>query len=144
MVVYKKCSLLYLTLFGIHRKVNVQFLLSAQSRCFLVLKRFLKRKVRTNLKCTALLFFSTFLRQRCHIFIELFNIFWFVKCMKIRKLEIEIISILHNSLTQCTVEFLHYIIQGVLKLLPLKLVHTHLLNFSIVTKRISDWHHFCK
>ena len=27
--------------------------------------------MRTNRKCTALLFFSTFLRQRCHIFIQL-------------------------------------------------------------------------
>ena len=36
-----------------------------------------------------------------------FNVFWVVKCMKIRKLEIEIISISHNSLIQCTVKFLH-------------------------------------
>ena len=30
----------FLTLFGIHRKINGQFFLSAQARCFLVLKRF--------------------------------------------------------------------------------------------------------
>ena len=59
--------------------------------------------------------------------------------MKIRKLEIEIISIKPNSLIQCTVKFLHYVIQEVLKLFALKLVHTLLLNFFIVTKRISDW-----
>ena len=31
---------------------------------------------------------------------------------------------------QCTVEFLHYVIQGVLKLFALKLVLTLLLNFT--------------
>ena len=36
-----------------------------------------------------------------------FNVFWFVKRIKIRKLEIEIISIWHNSLIQSTVKFLH-------------------------------------
>ena len=36
-----------------------------------------------------------------------FNGIWFAKCMKIRKLKIEIMSIWHNSLTQCTVEFIH-------------------------------------
>ena len=71
MVVYKKCWLLYLILFEIHRKINGQLFLSAQARCFLVLKRFLKSDVRTNLKCTVLLFSSTFLKKRCHIFIEL-------------------------------------------------------------------------
>ena len=61
-----------LTQFEIHRKVNGKLFLSAQTRCFLVLKRFQKRQVRTNLNGgTALLFFSTFLRQRCHIFIQL-------------------------------------------------------------------------
>ena len=58
--------------------------------------------------------------------------------MKIRQLEIEIISIFHNSFIQCTVEFLHYMIQELLKLFALKLVHTHSLNFCIVTKIISD------
>ena len=38
-----------------------------------------------------------------------FNVFWFVKRIKIRKLEIEIISIWHNSLIQSTVKFLHYV-----------------------------------
>ena len=71
MVVYKKCWLLYLILFEIHRKINGQLFLSAQARCFLVLKRFKKSEVRTNLKCTVLLFSSTFLKKRCHIFIEL-------------------------------------------------------------------------
>ena len=36
-----------------------------------------------------------------------FNVIWFVKCMKIRKLKIGIISVKLNSYTQCTVEFLH-------------------------------------
>ena len=35
-------------------------------------------------------------------------------------------------------------IQGVLKLFALNLVLTDLLNFYIVTKKISAWHHFCK
>ena len=34
--------------------------------------------------------------------------------------------------------------QGVLKLFTLNLVLTHSLDFFIVTKRISDWHPFCK
>ena len=42
--------------------------LSAKARCFLVLK---KRQLTTNLKCFSLLFFSTFLKSRCHIFIQL-------------------------------------------------------------------------
>ena len=40
LVVNKKCWLLYLTLFEIHRKVNGQCFLSAQASCFSVLKRF--------------------------------------------------------------------------------------------------------
>ena len=57
--------------------------------------------------------------------------------MKIRKLKIEIINIYNtiHSMTQSTAEFLHYVIQGVLKLfLALNLLLTHLLNFFIVTK----------
>ena len=34
--------------------------------------------------------------------------------------------------------------QGVLKLFALNFVLTHLLNFFFVTKRVSDWHRFCK
>ena len=64
--------------------------------------------------------------------------------MKIRKLKIEIIMIQQNLLTKSTVEFLHYVIQEVLKLFALNLVLTHLLNFFIVTKRATDCHHFCK
>ena len=67
-----------------------------------------------------------------------FSVIWFVKCMKVRKLKIEIISIQRNSLTQGTVEFFHYIIQGVLKLFTFNLVLTHLPNFFFVTKRISN------
>ena len=66
-----------------------------------------------------------------------FNVIWFVKYMKIRKLKIEIINIYNtiHSMTQSTAEFLHYVIQGVLKLfLALNLLLTHLLNFFIVTK----------
>ena len=73
-----------------------------------------------------------------------FNVIWFVKCMQIRKLKIEIISIQHNSLTQCTAKFLYQVIQGVLKLFALNLILTHSFNFFIITKRISDWHCFCK
>ena len=36
--------------------------LSAKARCFLVLKSFYKRQLTINLKCFALLFFSTFLK----------------------------------------------------------------------------------
>ena len=42
-----------------------------------------------------------------------------VKCMKIRKWKTEIISIQHNWSTQCTVDFFHRVIQGVLK--PIRL-----------------------
>ena len=44
-----------------------------------------------------------------------------------------------NSLTQCTVEFLHWVIQ-----VTLNLVLTHSLNFFIITKIFSDWYHFCE
>ena len=37
-------------------------------------------------------------------------------------------------MTQSTVKFFHYVIQGVLKLFALNFVLTHLLNFFIVTK----------
>ena len=40
---------------------------------FLSIEKVLKKTGETNLKCTALLFFSTFLRKKCHIFIELFH-----------------------------------------------------------------------
>ena len=42
-------------------------------------------------------------------------------------------NIQHTSLTKCTVEFLHWVTQIILKL-----------NFFTITKRVSDWHHFCK
>ena len=47
-------------------------------------------------------------------------------------------------MTQPTLKFFHYVIQGVLKLFALNFVLTHLLNFFFVTKRVSDWHRFCK
>ena len=56
--------------------------------------------------------------------------------MEIRKLKIEIISMWQNSLTQCTVEFLHSVIQGGLKLFALNVVLTYLLDFFIVIKKI--------
>ena len=56
--------------------------------------------------------------------------------------KIEIMNIQYNSLTQYTVEFLHWIIQY-LNYFALNLVFTHSLNFFIVTKMISDCHHFC-
>ena len=74
-----------------------------------------------------------------------FNVIWFVKCMKIRKLKIEIISMQHNSFIDsihCRVSPLSYTRST--KLFALNLVLPHSLNFFIVTKRISDWHHFCK
>ena len=73
-----------------------------------------------------------------------FSVIWFVKCMKIRKLKIEIISIQHNSFIysiHCRVSPLSYTRST--KLFALNLV-THLHNLFIVTKRISDRHHFCK
>ena len=57
--------------------------------------------------------------------------------------KIKIISMQYNSLKQCTLEFLHWVIHEILKLFCLKLVFTHSLNFFIVTKMISDCHHFC-
>ena len=42
-------------------------------------------------------------------------------------------NIQHTSLTKCTVEFLHWVTQIILKL-----------NFFTITKRVSDWHHFCE
>ena len=47
-------------------------------------------------------------------------------------------NIQYMSLTQCTVEFLHWVIQVI------NLVVTHSLNFFTITKTISDCHHFCK
>ena len=66
-----------------------------------------------------------------------FNVIWFVKCMKT-----EIISVQHNSFIDLS--FSIKLTQGLLKLFVLNLVVTHLLNFFIISKQISDWHHFCK
>ena len=53
--------------------------------------------------------------------------------------KIEIMNIQYSSLTQCTVEFLHWDIQVILKLFCLKLgLITHSLIFFIITKTISD------
>ena len=49
--------------------------------------------------------------------------------------KIEIMNIQYNSLTQCTVEFLHYVIQVILKLLCLKLGPYSFIHFFIITKR---------
>ena len=46
---------------GSLQKIMTAFL-SAKAKCFIVLKWFQRRKVRTKLKCIALLFFSIFLR----------------------------------------------------------------------------------
>ena len=61
--------------------------------------------------------------------------------------EIEVMDLQYNSLTQCTVKFLHWVIQVILKLfcfelglysVALNLVFTQSLNFFIITKTISD------
>ena len=52
------------------------------------------------------------LKIRFHFQAKLYyDVIWFVKCMKIEM----------NSLTQCTVEFLHWVIPVILKLFCLKL-----------------------
>ena len=61
----------------------------------------------------------------------------------------EIMNIQYNSLTQCTVGFLQQVIQVILKLFCLKLGPYSFTKFlyitkSIITKSVSDWHHFCK
>ena len=48
--------------------------LSAKAKCFWVLKRFQKRLVGTNVKCTALLFFSTSLRYKGVTFLLSYNL----------------------------------------------------------------------
>ena len=53
-------------------------------------------------------------------------------------------NILYNSLTQSTVEFLHWVTQVMLNYFALNVVLTHSFNFFIITKRICDLHHFCK
>ena len=53
-------------------------------------------------------------------------------------------NIQYNSLTLCTVKFLHWVIQVILQLFCLKLGLYSFTKFFIITKRISDWHHFCK
>ena len=55
-----------------------------------------------------------------------------------------IMNILYNSLTQSTVEFLHWVTQVMLNYFALNVVLTHSFNFFIITKRICDLHHFCK
>ena len=49
-------------------------------------------------------------------------------------------NIKYNSLTQCTVEFFYWVMQVILKLFCLKLRPYSFTIFSIITKRISDWH----
>ena len=66
--VQKDVDCFYLTLIGIHRKMEIFF--ECRGKMFLSIEKVL-RYVKTNLKSTALLFFSTFLRKNCHIFIEL-------------------------------------------------------------------------
>ena len=58
--------------------------------------------------------------------------------------KIETMNIQYNSLPQCTVKFLHWVIQVIVNYFALNLALTYSLNFFIITKRISDWHHFCK
>ena len=60
-----------------------------------------------------------------------FNVIWFVKFMTITKLKIEIISIRHNSLTQCTAKFFPLSYTRRTKTISLNLVLTHSLHFFI-------------
>ena len=74
-----------------------------------------------------------------------FNVIWFAKCMKITKLKIEIISIWQNSFIDtihCRVSPLSYTMSN--KTICLKLSANSFAQFLYLTKRISDWHHFCK
>ena len=64
-----------------------------------------------------------------------FNVIWFVQCMKIRKSKIEIIAQF--------IDTMHYQVSPLsytrsTKTICLNLVLTHLLNFFIVNKRISN------
>ena len=63
-----------------------------------------------------------------------FNVIWFVKCMKIRKLKIEIISMQHNSLTQCTVKVSPLSSTRSNKTISIKIGAYSLLNFLFVTE----------
>ena len=86
----------FLTLFVIHRNINEQFFLIAQARCFLVLKSFpyplYLMWVQSGIFICPIIVLN--LNIKFNFCARLgFNVFWFVKCMKIRKLEIEIISI---------------------------------------------------
>ena len=57
--------------FEIHRKVNRKLFLSAQARCFLVLKRFQKRQVRPTLTALPYFFLHIFEAKVSHFYLAI-------------------------------------------------------------------------
>ena len=82
------------------KRKRKRLFLSAQARCSLLLKSFLyplcPMWVQSGIFICPIIVLNLIISFNFCAGLG-FNVFWFVKCMKIRKLEIEIISIQHNS-----------------------------------------------